>query len=331
MDKDSVYDDLIGQFQIDIADNPSSVRIMRNGKEQGHFFLQVRHHYRARRTPTNASSKIKSQPSLRKAESRLYIFDGPVRFMRCKSHVVGKLIGTKTDHDWVTHKIYLKGVYDKFKNAYQGCVPGRPVSQFVICGSLGKVLGNRMHSVLYDPKKGDEFGIIWNFRDFLNLLRSPSVVGPSGRVKPMIYTYIISADDDTFRFSETGPALLNDLASKHALHSDCNRRVRYSGEFHPRPKGGWSIFKEGTSDNAVKWELVIDNCSGTYAPNKNYLSKLKELLLLNFNGIEVCTYDRDDRELAESKNACIEYALGKRHIKREDLGLATFSDTNSNS
>jgi len=37
--------------------------------------------------------------------------------------------------------------------------------------------------------------------------------GPNAqRVKPAVYTYIISAEDDSFRFSETGAAFFVDFA-----------------------------------------------------------------------------------------------------------------------
>jgi hypothetical protein len=54
------------------------------------------------------------------------------------------------------------------------------------------------------------------------------------RVKPAVYTYVISVDDDTFRFSETGAKFFVDFASKHALHSNCAEAVRYvtlSGQY----------------------------------------------------------------------------------------------------
>lgn len=250
--------------------------------------------------------------------------------MRCNSRAMGRLIGTKSDHPWVTHKIYLKGVHDKFGNVYQMCNPDHSTAKLALKGGFGGFLVETMHSVLYDPKKGDEYGIIWHFRDLLKLLRSPKKGGLPSRVKPMIYTYIFSADDDTFRFSETGPALLNNLASKHALHADCNTKVRFSGEFHPRPKGGWSNFSDRMPDDEAEWELVIDNNSGTYAPNKSLLPAVKGLLELNFPGIQVCTYELTGKALEESKKACIDYALDKRHVKREEIGLDSFFDVNDN-
>jgi len=140
------------------------------------------------------------------------------------------------------------------------------------------------------------------------------------RVKPTVYTYIISSEDDSFRFSETGAAFFVDFASKHALHSNCATAVRYSGEFHPRPKSGWENLREETSDEDVEWEMVIDNNSGTYAPDKGMLGKLQELLEYNFPGFTVCAFDREDEELVKSREACREYAAKWRGVRKEDTG-----------
>ena len=139
------------------------------------------------------------------------------------------------------------------------------------------------------------------------------------RVKPTVYTYII-AEDDSFRFSETGAAFFVDFASKHALHSNCATAVRYSGEFHPRPKGGWESFSEETGDDDVEWEMVIDNNSGTYAPDKGMLGNLQGLLEYNFPGIRVFAFDREDEELVKSREACREYAVKWRGVRKEDTG-----------
>ena len=139
------------------------------------------------------------------------------------------------------------------------------------------------------------------------------------RVKPAVYTYIIAVEDDSFRFSETGAAFFVDFASKHALHSNCAPAVRYSGEFHPRPAGGWENFSDDTPDEAVKWELVIDNNSGTYGPDPLMLPDLKELLEYNFPGFTIYAWDREDPRLVHSREACRTYALDKRGVKQEEL------------
>ncbi|KAI9069421.1 hypothetical protein FKP32DRAFT_1586810 [Trametes sanguinea] len=139
------------------------------------------------------------------------------------------------------------------------------------------------------------------------------------RVKPAVYTYIIAVEDDSFRFSETGAAFFVDFASKHALHANCAPAVRYSGEFHPRPEGGWENFADDVPDDSVRWELVIDNNSGTYSPDPMMLPDLKELLQYNFPGFTIHALDRNDPRLIHSREACRAYALDKRGVRQEDL------------
>ncbi|KAG8799390.1 hypothetical protein FRC17_007148, partial [Serendipita sp. 399] len=72
-------------------------------------------------------------------------------------------------------------------------------------------------------------------------------------------------------------------------------------------------------DSDVEWEFVIDNNSGTYAPNKELLPKLKELLEYNFPGFTILALDREDEELKRSVAACRQYALGKREVTEDEL------------
>jgi len=95
--------------------------------------------------------------------------------------------------------------------------------------------------------------------------------------------------------------------------------VRYSGEFHPRPRGGWQNFHDDISDGDVKWEFVIDNNSGTYAPDKALLPTLKALLEFNFPDVAVFALDRQDPQLEESREACRAYALKYRGVRQDEL------------
>ena len=172
--------------------------------------------------------------------------------------------------------------------------------------------------MLYARSTHDASGTIESPADLFALLqggrRAPH------RVKPAVYTYVITLDDDTLRFSETGAAFFVDFASKHALHANCAEAVRYSGEFHPRPAGGWAAFDEhAQSDADVQWEFVYDNNSGTYAPDAALLPRLRDLLMCNFPGFEVVVLDRLDPALEESREACREYALRCRAEGRKEL------------
>jgi hypothetical protein len=95
--------------------------------------------------------------------------------------------------------------------------------------------------------------------------------------------------------------------------------VRYSGEFHPRPKGGWQTFNDDMTDEEVEWELVIDNNSGTYSPNSALLPALKRCLEYNFPGFNIVALDYKDPALKESTDTCRAYALNYRGVKQEEL------------
>ncbi|KAJ7221438.1 hypothetical protein GGX14DRAFT_353624 [Mycena pura] len=120
------------------------------------------------------------------------------------------------------------------------------------------------------------------------------------------------------RFSETGAAFFVDFACKHALHANCHPCVRYSGEFHPRPAGGWAAFDDATNDADVKWGLVIDN-SGTYSPDKTLPPTLKAPLEYKFPGIVIHALEREDPALTESREARRAYALNHRGIQKKEL------------
>lgn len=176
------------------------------------------------------------------------------------------------------------------------------------------------HKMLYARATTNGFGVISDRKDIMSLLHGGKPGSPTAhRVKPAVYTYVIAVDDDSFRFSETGAAFFVDFASKHALHANCAEYVRYSGEFHPRPVGGWAAFSDDTPDDAVAWELVIDNNSGTYSPSPLLLPNLKDLLEYNFPGFAICALDHNDPRLAESRDACRAYALNKRGVRQEEL------------
>ena len=182
------------------------------------------------------------------------------------------------------------------------------------------------HRRLYARTADNGFGVIENPLDILNILHggssSPNTsiqMRYAKRVKPAIYTYIISSDDDSLRFSETGVAFFVDVASKHALHANGQETVRYSGEFHPRPQGGWQNFSDDIPDELVDWELVIDNNSGTFAPDKALLPQLKQLLEYNFPGFTIHAFDREDQRLKDSEKACREYSIKYRAVSKDDL------------
>jgi len=103
----------------------------------------------------------------------------------------------------------------------------------------------------------------------------------------IFYTYVIV--ENKLQFSETGSSFVKDFSSKHAMHAKCSKSVYYAGEFHIRP------------GNHGGYKLVIDNNSGTYAPKKEHLGMVKELMEKNFPGLEVEALAYDDPILIEYK------------------------------
>ena len=145
-----------------------------------------------------------------------------------------------------------------------------------------------------------------------------------------IHTYVITLDG-MMRFTETGKEFGIDLLSKHSMHSDCDSYIAYSGEFFiRRTRRGHGRGRSGNQDSststlkvpggadddhsseksdhsrhsgesprdASRYELVIDNDSGTYRPNASMLPLLREFLSANFPGLKIVTLDcQKDAEL----------------------------------
>ncbi|KAI0035566.1 hypothetical protein K488DRAFT_43034 [Vararia minispora EC-137] len=253
-----------------------------------------------------------------------YTFDGPVRFSRHFSPTVGRLTNLNDERLYSTWKVSLKGVPSFFGNMQQHWNTGYKAAQTIFgVGPASFTVRQTIktaHSLLYARSTRNGFGTLDSPKDVLDLLHGgPRTSNRRHRVKPAVYTYVITLEGDTFRFSETGAAFFVDFASKHALHANCAEAVRYSGEFHPRPKGGWENFSDERNDADVEWELVIDNNSGTYSPDKNLLPALEACLLYNFPWFTVTALDHEDPALTASREACRAYALRERGVKQEEL------------
>ncbi|KAF7974235.1 hypothetical protein HWV62_13118 [Athelia sp. TMB] len=312
-DNDAPTDDYIGKFETSVTAGAKEVEILGPilKRTRGHFWLKI--------------ESTKSGPDAKKYP---YLFDGPIRYSRHFSPTVGHLTSINDARLYSTWKVYIKGIplffgdkvqpWNKDYKAAQSIFKG-PGSIFVRAGIQA---GHRM---LYARTTHNGFGVIHEKTDVMKLLTGAVrkgdgtlVEGPH-RVKPAVYTYIISSEDDSFRFSETGAAFFVDFASKHALHSNCAEAVRYSGEFHPRPKGGWENFADNTPDDQVEWELVIDNNSGTYSPDKGMLPQVKKLLEYNFPEFTIFALDHADPDLDKSTAATRAYAKEKRGIKEDEF------------
>lgn len=270
------------------------------------------------------SAQIDSTPATdTKPEKRSYIFDGPIRFSRHFSPTIGRLTNLDDARLYSTWKMFLRGIRLFFDDTVQPWNQNYKAAQTIFQGPTSIAVRSTIqagHRMLYARSTTNGFGVIQDIKDVMTLLHG----GRPGdklahRVKPAVYTYIIAIDDDSFRFSETGAAFFVDFASKHALHANCARAVRYSGEFHPRPEGGWENFDDATPDEQIRWELVIDNNSGTYSPDPMMLPTLKGLLEYNFPGFTIHAWDYNDPRLAQSREACRAYALAKRGVQQDEL------------
>lgn len=138
-----------------------------------------------------------------------------------------------------------------------------------------------------------------------------------------IFTYVITLDS-LFRFTETGKEFGVDMLSKHTMHSDVSVYIAFSGEFfirrlkhknrppppqptedttHSHPDAHRAnetspphdIDSNSPDDDPPKdparYELVIDNDSGTYRPNAALLPILASYLAHSLPGIHIQTLD----------------------------------------
>ncbi|KIJ63398.1 hypothetical protein HYDPIDRAFT_176087 [Hydnomerulius pinastri MD-312] len=315
-DKDdgAPMDDYIGKFETTVCKGTKEVEVQgpMGLRNRGNFWL-----------------KIESSPSTGSAELLPYSFDGPVHYSRHSSPTVGALTNLRDTRLYSTWKIYIKGVPRIFGDQVQHWNRNYKAAQAIFQGPTSIAVRSGIqagHRMLYARTVTNGFGVINTPDDVFSLLHggthrssNDGTVSYAHRVKPAVYTYIISTDDESFRFSETGAAFFVDFASKHALHSNCAETVRYSGEFHPRPVGGWMNFSDEIADDAVGWELVIDNNSGTYSPDAALLPKVKEIMEFNFSGFNVVALSHDDPALKVSTDACRAYAMSKRGVTEHEL------------
>ncbi|PPR07071.1 hypothetical protein CVT24_010972 [Panaeolus cyanescens] len=334
MDKDegNMTDDFIGKASTSVTAGAKEIEL------QGPVF---------RRCRGTMWIKIDSKPSVDVEPSLFpYLFDGPIRYSRHFSPTVGLLTNLDEARLYSTWKMYIAGVPVFFGDVHQPWNKNYKAAQNIFQGptSIAVRAGIQAgHRMLYARTVTNGFGVISDAASIQHILhggQSRPGQAPNAqyahRVKPAVYTYIISSEDDSFRFSETGAAFFVDFASKHALHANCNETVRYSGEFHPRPEGGWENFSDDIADEDINWELVIDNNSGTYAPDKNMLPALQELLEYNFPGFKIFALHHEDEELVHSREACREYALKYRGVGTDELqphapaGEVTLSQQASN-
>jgi hypothetical protein len=303
-------DDVIGHFEIDDLPNYKA-------PPEGHYIVGLFNRQNGRFHLT-IESTISPESSLKLPR---YTFDGPCRYTRhdCPS-LIGHITMLNTDHDYSTWKIHIRQISTFFRpEDRQPWNRDYDVAQ-AIFGNTPRAMAKQhtfklAHKMLYGSTiKHDHCGRLTDAKDLWKLIFFDE---KTQRIRTCIYTYII--DDHTWRFGETGVAFFTDYASKHALHSNCADHVRYAGQFHAQPKYGWDRCDD-------EWELVFDNCSGTYAPSRDLLNNLKELLEFNFPGLNVVAYDHKNPLLEESMDALkLQEAKSKQNSTSSSLRQLVFN------
>ncbi|RCI17209.1 hypothetical protein L249_2833 [Ophiocordyceps polyrhachis-furcata BCC 54312] len=207
---------------------------------------------------------------------------------------------------------------------YHRYVEFRPFisSMFLSTGLRGKVLNaalHKQHSRIYNFDQTTEYGTFEPRSEqaslqFLRLVHFDQ----GGR----IFTYVLTLDG-LLRFTETGKEFGIDLLSKHTMHSNVAKYIACSGEFFIRrlqrpdasddPKPGQKTHPEeaipgGPPEdppprNPSHYQLIIDNDSGTYRPDKSILAELQSFLEINLPGLGIVTMHCEEKELQKLKDA----------------------------
>ncbi|KAH7027551.1 uncharacterized protein B0I36DRAFT_375379 [Microdochium trichocladiopsis] len=218
-------------------------------------------------------------------------------------------------YDFQANEIQLAGPVPP--KLYHRFVEFRPVigMLFKNKGLRGKILNaalHHQHRRVYSFQKETEYGTFEPCTEAASLqfLRMCHF-DQGGR----IFTYVITLDG-LMRFTETGHEFGIDLLSKHTMHSDAAVYIACSGEFFirrlekpnasedPEPDQPTHPAKDVPggpphSDPPAKpqhYQLIIDNDSGTYRPDKSVLPDLHDFLERNLPGLGIVTLACDDPE-----------------------------------
>ncbi|KAG0302123.1 hypothetical protein BGZ98_007760 [Dissophora globulifera] len=224
---------------------------------------------------------------------------GPCRYSRHTSYAAGVLTWERK-YEFYVYRVRLYHVFDVFgtdPRQYQHWNSNYEAAKRIFADNLeGLNIRNAIHSqhsYLYRHGRNTIYDALATAEDWANLLHGPRLKkqGTQGEqdLKTVVFTYSIVPRG--LYFSETGTAFFQDFMSKHAMHANRAQEVIYSGEFR--------LFRDPDHNN--DWTLLIDNNSGTYAPKKEVLPKVKELFELNFPDLVVMALDREDPYLVEIK------------------------------
>ena len=196
---------------------------------------------------------------------------------------------------------------------------------FASTGLRGRILNaalHKQHNRVYNFDASTEFGTFEPRSKEASLQFLKMVHFDEGG---RIFTYVLTLDG-LLRFTETGKEFGIDLLSKHTMHSDVALYIACSGEFfirrlahpdgssdpdpdeptHPdQPLPGGPPHDKPPRDPRM-YQLVIDNDSGTYRPDKSVLPELQKFLEKNFPGLGVVAMACDDDKLTKMKKKQVE-------------------------
>lgn len=223
---------------------------------------------------------------------------GPARYSRHTSYAAGVLTGEKKS-EFHTYRVRLYHLFDVFgidPRYYQHWNTEYEAAKRIFADNLeGPNIRNALHSqhsYLYRHGRNTVYGALATAQDWVNLLHGDRLEkDPKLDLKTIVFTYSIVPKG--LYFSETGAAFFQDFMSKHAMHANRAQEVMYAGEFR--------LFRDERHHNT--WTLLIDNSSGTYAPKKEQLYKVKEVFELNFPDLVVLALDHKDPYLKEIREA----------------------------
>jgi len=219
-------------------------------------------------------------------------------------------------YDFQANEIQLAGpVPPKLYHRY---VEFRPIIGLLFRGAglRGRILNKALHHQhdrIYNFDKSTERGTFKPCSEEASLQFLKMAHFDEGA---RLFTYVITLDG-LMRFTETGKEFGIDLLSKHTMHSDAHMYIACSGEFFIRrlkkPKASGDADpgqpthppsqdieggppKESPPTKPQYYQLIIDNDSGTYRPDKSVLPDLRAFLERNFPGLGIVVLACDDEE-----------------------------------
>eukprot|EP01121_Diplochlamys_sp_Union-15-3_P012936 TRINITY_DN3946_c0_g2_i1.p1 TRINITY_DN3946_c0_g2~~TRINITY_DN3946_c0_g2_i1.p1 ORF type:complete len:356 (-),score=57.55 TRINITY_DN3946_c0_g2_i1:45-1085(-) len=201
--------------------------------------------------------------------------------------VAGTVVASKGDSLFMkfpTYEVYLKAVPNVFENTFQSWnekyAKAKQIFGDDAAAMLLRTSIKAQHASLYrEGLLRTDSGYLTDGEQFLGLIN----YGIRENRK-RFYTYVIT--NDRIFFAETGATTMKDFFSKHAMHANAEKQVRYAGEFFIHGEPG-------------KEKLVIDNNSGTYAPKKDHLPLVEKVFKHHFPDIQIEVLDFNDPQFKE--------------------------------